>query len=242
MGAVRLSHAETGVPGVTAEQYAFTHAKDPERYKTVADLDMRLFTSMSSIHKGEMTYINNSKGVDCDASRADELSRAEMEMRIKIMKFANALKECVPGFEDAYLSWASTQLGIRATKATVCDKTLTQDEISAAARFEDEIGLYGFHDLFQKAHPECEIAAPGFYGFPYRMLLAKGCANLFMAGRCVTTDLKAHMSTRNVPGCQMMGQGAGVAAALCSQKGCASRELPYSELRQALLEQNVILD
>lgn len=242
MGAVRLSHADTGVPGVTAEQYAFTHAKDPKRYKAVADLDMRLFTSMASIHKGEMTYINNSKGVDCDASRADELSRAEMEMRVRVMKFANALKECVPGFEDAYLSWASTQLGIRATKATVCDKMLTQEEISAAARFEDEIGLYGFHDLYKEGNPECEIRTPGFYGFPYRMLLAKGCANLFMAGRCVTTDLKAHMSTRNVPGCQVMGQGAGVAAALCARKGCVSRELPYFELRQALLEQGVILD
>ena len=74
------------------------------------------------------------------------------------------------------------------------------------------------------------------------MLLAKGCDNLFMAGRCVTTDTKAHMSTRNVPGCQVMGQGAGVAAALCAKKNCTSRELPYAELREVLLEQGVILD
>ena len=74
------------------------------------------------------------------------------------------------------------------------------------------------------------------------MLLAKGCDNLFMAGRCVTTDTKAHMSTRNVPGCQVMGQGAGVAAALCAAKNCTSRDLPYSELRSALLKQDVILD
>ncbi len=242
LGAAQLSKAETPYPGVVAEQYAFTHARDPERYKPVADLDMRFFTSMSSIHKGEMTYINNSKGVQCDASRAEELSRAEMEMRIRIMKFANALKACVPGFEDAYLSWASVQLGIRATKITACDKMLTQEEISAATRFEDEIGLYGFHDLMNDKHPECEIAAPGFYGLPYRMLLAKGCSNLYMAGRCVTADLKAHMSTRNVPGCQLMGQGAGVAAALCAQKGCTSRALPYAELREKLLEQEVILD
>ena len=52
---------------------------------------------------------------------------------------------------------------------------LTQDEISAAARFDDEIGLYGFHDLASEHHPECVIKDPGFYGFPYRMLLAKGC-------------------------------------------------------------------
>lgn len=242
LGAVKLSHSDTPYAGIVAEQYAFTQVRDPERYKPIVDLDMRAFTSMSSMHKGEMTYINNSKGVYCDASTADNLSNAEMEMRIKIMKFANALKACVPGFEDAYISWASTQLGIRATKCTVCDKTLTQEEISAAARFEDEIGLYGFHDLASEHHPECVIQDPGFYGFPYRMLLAKGCDNLFMAGRCVTTDTKAHMSTRNVPGCQVMGQGAGVAAALCAKKDCTSRELPYAELREVLLAQGVILD
>lgn len=241
-GAVRLSQEETGVPGVTSEQYAFTYLRDPERYKKIADLDMRHFTGMSSMHKGEMTYINNSKGVQCDASKAGELSRAEMEMRIRIMHFANALKECVPGFEDAYLSWASTQLGVRASKITICDKMLTQEEISNATRFDDEIGFYGFHDLMKAESPEAEIKAPGFYSFPYRMLLPVGCDNLFMAGRCVTADLKAHMSTRNVPGCQVMGQGAGVAAALCAHRGCTSRELPYPVLREALLAQNVILE
>lgn len=241
-GVVKLSGAPTGIPGVISEQYAFTTLRDPDSYKPVVDLNLRSFTSMSSIHKGEMTYINNSKGVDCDASRADEMSRAEMEMRVLIMKFAKALRECVPGFEDAYMSWASVQLGIRASRVTICDKMLTQEEISNAARFEDEIGLFGFHDLYKKDNPECRIKAPGFYGFPYRMLLPVGCDNLFMAGRCVTADLKAHMSTRNVPGCQVMGQGAGVAAALCAADGCGSRELPYRQLREALLKQDVILD
>lgn len=242
LGAVQLSHADTPYPGIKSEQYAFTQVRDPERYKPIVDLDMRAFTSMSSMHKGEMTYVNNSKGVNCDCSKAAELSKAEMTMRIKIMDFANALKKCVPGFEESYISWASTQIGIRASKVTVCDKMISQEEIADATRFEDEIGLFGFHDLMKKDSPEAEIKAPGFYGFPYRMLLAKGCDNLLMAGRCVTTDLKAHMSTRNVPGCQVMGQGAGVAAALCAKKDCLTRELPYSELREALLDQDVILD
>ena len=119
-----------------------------------------------------MTYINNSKGISCDAGNARDLSMAEMQMRVKIMQFANALKACVPGFEEAYLSWASVQLGIRASRITVCDKMMTQEEISSAARFEDEIGLYGFHDLYNRKHPECALGEPGYYGFPYRMLLA----------------------------------------------------------------------
>ena len=119
---------------------------------------------------------------------------------------------------------------------------LSIDEVTTATRFEDEIGLFGFEDLMSYKHPECEIREPGFYGFPYRMLLPKGYDNLLMAGRCVTADIKAHMSTRNVPGCQVMGQAAGVAAALCAGINCSTRGLPYDTLRFALLKQAVILD
>mgnify|MGYP001118054764 FL=1 len=157
------------------------------------------------------------------------------------MEFANAMKKCVPGCENSYLSWASTQMGVRASWITACDKMMTQKEISAAERFDDEIGLYGFHDLAPK-RKECEIAVPGYYGMPYRMLLPEGCDNLYMAGRCVTADVEAHMSTRNTVGCMIMGQGAGVAAALCAKSECDSRKLPYERLRAALLAQKVILE
>ena len=85
------------------------------------------------------------------------------------------------------------------------------------------------------------VGQPGYYGMPYRMLLPKGCDNLFMAGRCVTVDVEAHMSTRNTVGCMIMGQGAGTAAAICAEKRYKSRELPYAELRESLLKQGAIL-
>lgn len=240
-GAHEQIREETPYEGIVSRRFIFTPKMEPERYQPVVDLDMNYFTTMQSIHEGEMTYINNSKGPYVDASTADGLSQGEMAMRIKIMEFCKAFRICVPGFEKAYLSWASTQLGIRASKVTICDKTISQEEISNAARFDDEIGLYAFHDLSPK-HPHLLPKAPGFYGFPYRMLLAKDCDNLYMAGRCVTEDIEAHMSTRNTVGCMIMGQGAGVAAALCAKNNCNSRELPYAQLRQALLDQNVILD
>jgi hypothetical protein len=38
-----------------------------------------------------------------------------------------------------------------------------------------------------------------------------------------------------------MGQAAGCAAALCAQKGCTPRALPFAELRAALQAQGVVL-
>lgn len=232
---------EPAADGRQTRRISFTHQRHPDKYKALTDLDIRFFTSIQSLHEGEATYINNSKGAKIDATDAEAYSRAEMESRVKALRMAQAFKACVPGFETSYLSWASVQLGVRASRITVCDKTVTQEEISNAARFDDEIGLYGFHDLAPK-RPELFVKAPGYYGFPYRMLLAKGCSNLYMAGRCVTEDITAHMSTRNTVGCMVMGQGAGVAAALCAARGCASRELPYGALREALLAQDVILE
>lgn len=222
------------------ESYALAHIADPEKFKNICNLDINFFTSFYSLYHGHANFINNSKGVITDASQADNLSRAELIMRVKIMQMAGAFRKDVAGFEHSYMTWAATQLGIRSSKITLCDKMLTQQEITSAARFEDEIGLYGFHDLAPKRE-HCKIQPPGFYGLPYRMLLPRGCQNLFMAGRCVTADIEAHMSTRNTVSCMLMGQAAGVAAAICAQEGCNSRSLPYRELREELLKQDVIL-
>jgi hypothetical protein len=222
------------------KNYVLAHISDPKKYKDLCSLDINYFTSFYSLYPNHATYINNSKGIITDASQADNLSQAELLMRIKIMRLAQAFKKDVAGFEDSYMTWAATQLGIRSSKITFCDKMLTQEEISQATRFEDEIGLYGFHDLAPKRE-HCKIQAPGFYGLPYRMLLPQGCRNLFMAGRCITADIEAHMSTRNTVSCMLMGQGAGVAAAMCAQKQCDTRSLPYTMLRDELLKQDVIL-
>jgi hypothetical protein len=59
----------------------------------------------------------------------------------------------------------------------------------------------------------------------------------------VTSDHKAHMSTRNTVSCMAMGQAAGTAAALCAGKGLGNtRDLPYGELRDALKLGNVWFD
>ncbi len=221
--------------------FKFVHTGEPEKYAPINELDINYFTSFNILRDNHAVYINNSKGVKLNGAEAESLTQGEMELRVKTMKIANAFKACVPGFEKSYITWEAIQLGIRASKITLCDYDIPQEEIANATRYEDEIGLYGFHDYGGK-DASCRPKDPGFYGMPYRMLLPQGVDNLFMAGRNVTTDIYAHMSTRNTVGCMIMGQAAGVAAALCVQKNCGNRELPYEELREKLLEQNVVLE
>lgn len=223
------------------ERYSLAHVMAPDRYPSLCALDINYFTSFQSIHDGEATYINNSKAPKIDGTKASDLSLAEMQMRSRIIKMANALRKEVPGFENSYVNWASVQLGVRASRITMCDYMITQADISEAKRFDDEIGLYAFHDLAPK-HEELFCADPGFYGLPYRMLLPIGADNLLMAGRSVTLDIQAHMSTRNTVCCMEMGEAAGIAAALCTRENIKTRELEYKKLREALLEAGVILE
>lgn len=221
-------------------RYAFAHKAKPDRYPLMNRIDINFFTSFQGLHEGEATYINNSKAPKIDSTNARDYSLAEMTMRSRIMQMASALKAEVPGFENSYVNWASVQLGVRASNITTCDYMMTQEDITEARRFEDEIGLYAFHDFAPK-HAELFCKSPGFYGLPYRMLLPVGADNLLMAGRSVTYDINAHMSTRNTVCCMEMGQAAGIAAAMCAEKEIGTRDLDYRDLRAKLIESGVIL-
>ena len=49
---------------------------------------------------------------------------------------------------------------------------------------------------------------------PYRSMLPKGVKGLLVAGRSHGAGKVAHAATRNMACCAVMGQGAGIAAAL----------------------------
>ncbi len=222
------------------ERYSFAHVMHKDKYPKLCALPINFFTSFQSIHPGEATYINNSKFPKLNSIDPVQYSKGEMEARVLIVKMAEALREEVPGFENSYINWASIQLGVRASVITECDYMITQEDITEARRFEDEIGLYGFHDYAPKK-AELFCKNPGFYGLPYRMLLPLGADNLFIVGRCVTYDLEAHMSTRNTVCCMEMGQASGTAAALCAKEEIGTRKLDYAKLRAELLASGVIL-
>jgi len=50
------------------------------------------------------------------------------------------------------------------------------------------------------------------YGIPYSILVPKGWQNLWVAGRCNSSDVRVHGSIRVQPAASMMGQAVGTAA------------------------------
>lgn len=81
------------------------------------------------------------------------------------------------------------------------------------------------------------------YHVPYRSILPKPeqCDNLLVPVALSCTHVG--ISSLRIEGAWMViGQGAGVAAALSAREGVAIQELPYTKLRERLLEQGQVLD
>ena len=190
-----------------------------------------------SLHEREFTYINSAALPDVDAASTEEYSKAEITLRHQVMKLAGMLKQYIPGFEDAYVSWTPASIGVRLTRIVECEYDLSLEEIVSGKRFEDEVYLYGFHDCA----PRITIREGGYYGVPYRALIPKRVEGLLVAGRCITGTWEAHMSTRNTVSCMAQGQAAGTAAALCVKENILPRYLNTEELRKVLREQGVYL-
>jgi len=191
-----------------------------------------------SRHEGDFSYINSAALRSVDTTDTVTLSLAEMKLRKQVMTLSRMLKEHIPGFEKAYVSWTPASVGVRYTRVVVCEHDMSLEEIVNCARFDDEVMLYGFHD----SAPRIMIKDAGYYGIPYRAFLPKAVDGLLVAGRLITSTWEAHMSTRNTVSCMAQGQAVGTAAALAAKAGVTPRAVDVALLRDTLKRDGVFLD
>jgi len=161
------------------------------------------------------------KIVGYDAADGDSLTQAEMAGRRMAWRVANHLRA---GDQAAYaFDHFSARIGIREGRRILGDYTLSEEDVRAGRRFHDGIALGRFyldyHDpssprrvsRFDRAHAQVPP-----YHIPYRCLIARGARNVLAAGRCLSADRVALSSARVMTTCAMMGQAAGLAAAMAA--------------------------
>jgi len=208
----------------------------PELTDEAKKIGMSMVTT--TVHDNYLMYIKCNYKVPGSVLNRDDAAKAEIEFRKRMHKAVALYRKYVPGFEKAFIARTSPSYCIRRGRCIVCDYDISNEEIRNAVHFDDEILNYGFHDMGWSQH----IKDGGSYGLPYRSLCVKGIDNLYAAGMNITSDHKAHMSTRNTVSCMAMGQAAGTAAALCAKKNLGSRELRYNTLRDTLVKGNVYFE
>ncbi|MFB5676273.1 FAD-dependent oxidoreductase [Paenibacillus terreus] len=181
-----------------------------------------------------------------DGTLAEDLTRGAIEGRRTAERQLQFFRSYVPGFEHAHMVASGEQLGIRETRRIEGDYILTVDDFLAARSFPDDIARNAYYIDIHLANSKSEMTfthlPPGVsHGVPYRIMLPVGIDNLWVAGRCVSSDRAVQGSLRVMPNCFSMGQAAGTAAALALRDGVGSRGISVAELQQRLLEQDVWL-
>ena len=187
-------------------------------------------------------HTNMTRVAGVDATDPEQLSRAEREGRKQAFEYARFLREQVPGYEQAFLSGLSVQIGVRESRRIRGEYWLTREDVLAAARFPDAVARCGapIEEHHAGGDTRWEYLPDGeTYDIPYRCLLPREVEGVVVAGRCLSASHDAHASVRSMGQCMAMGQAAGVAAALAGDGNL--RGVDVQALRQRLLELGALL-
>ena len=150
-----------------------------------------------------------------------QVSILERRVREYIFETVQFFKAYLPGFSNCYLHTVAPYLGARGGRWIEAAVPISGDDVKTGRRFDDVIYIY--HD--GRAGTATDI--------PYRALIPKKVDGLIAAGRSAvprSPNFRARYSML------LMGQAAGIAAALCVKNGLEPRNLDVRELQRTLVQ------
>ncbi len=174
---------------------------------------------------------------DLDGTDPVALTAAEIEGRRQALEYARFLRDCIPGYENAALSWMSHPIGVRETRRIYGQYRLTREDCLSGRKFPDAIGACGapIEDHHAGKDTAWVYLPDGMtYDIPYRTLVPQKVTGLLAAGRCFSATHDAHASCRSMAQTMTMGQAAGTAAALSVELDLQPHELPVGALQERL--------
>lgn len=176
-------------------------------------------------------------GRPVDGAEPEELTFGELEGRAQAVRLSEFLRRRVPGFREAFLADTATRLGVRETRTVEGERTLTEEDVLGLRRFDDGVGrcAWPVERHIAGGETEWKLLEPGtFYTLPFGALVARGFANLLVAGRCLSAVGGGFASARVIGPCMLGGQAVGVAAREIAGRGIRAQELDVEALRAAL--------
>ena len=174
---------------------------------------------------------------DVDATDPVQLTLAEIEGRRQTLEYTRFLKDYVPGYEKAQLSWMSAPIGVRETRRIYGRYRLTREDCLSARKFPDAVAACGapLEDHHASSDTHWVYLPDGMtYDVPYQTLLPQEINGLLVAGRCFSATHDAHASCRSMAQMMALGQAAGVAAALSVKDDVFPHELAVAKLQEKL--------
>lgn len=165
------------------------------------------------------------------ALKIADLTEVEFRSRDVMRQGLAWFRANVPGFEHAWVLDTAAQIGTRHGRRLVGVEKVTIEHWRQDGRYPDSIGL-------------CPGLTPEFptLQIPYRCLVPRRIDGLLAAGRNLSADTGSHLQLREIPECWVMGQAAGVAAALAVRDNVPPRAISVAALQERLRRQGAIVD
>jgi hypothetical protein len=162
------------------------------------------------------------------ALKIADLTEVEFRSRDSMRTILGWFRANMPGFERAWVLDSASQIGTRHSRRLRGTTKVTAADWREDGSHEDSIGL-------------CPGLSPEFptLEIPYGCLVPERVEGLIAAGRNLSSDPTSHAALREIPECWVLGQGAGVAAALAVRHNIQPREVPPDELQAKLRRQRV---
>jgi hypothetical protein len=159
-----------------------------------------------------------------------DLTEVEFRSRDTMRQVLSWYRARMPGFERAWVMDSAAQIGTRHSRRLAGVERVDAAVWRQDGRNGSSIGLCpGLSTKF----PTLEI--------PYGCLVPKRLENLLAAGRNLSCDTTSHSALREIPECWVLGQGAGVAAALAVRERLRVRDVPVKNIQAELRNQGVIV-
>ena len=149
----------------------------------------------------------------------------EVGSRKYIFETVQFLRKHVPGFECAWLMSVSPYFHNRRGRSAVCEYVVTDDDVAKGQRHPDVV-----FRAWPTGAGARNFDRTGF-DYPYRQFLPKEVDGLLMAGRSSLSPPNGNRSRYKI---LLMGQVAGLAAALASRDGVSPKQIDVKELQRVL--------
>jgi len=205
---------------------------------------------------GKTTAIMNAGHLfGTNAVQCRSLSDGMIRGRQFAWEYTRFFKTYMSACRDMEMVATASLLGVRESRRVMGEYELNYDDFRNRRSFPDQIGIYNksidihVHDCsdaeWERYLAEFEKndrpAAGEYYGIPYGILVPRGWENLWVAGRCNSSDVKVHGALRDQPACFMMGEAAGTAAVQSIRTGQPACDLNTQTLVETLRARGAVL-
>jgi hypothetical protein len=197
-----------------------------------------------------MAFLNASHIFGMNAVNCASLTQGMMKGRKVVQEFVSYFRKYVSGYENIELVTTGSLMGVRESRRIVGEYELNYADYESRRHFPDQIGIFNkavdihIYDTSEEEYKRYKeeytrisrLKQGEYFGIPYSILVPKGWTNLWVAGRCNSSDVKVHGSIRVQPAASMMGQAAGTAAVQSIKTGQPACDLNTETLITTLRE------